>query len=426
MLAGFAEVVITPPSNECLIAGYSLRPATGVHDDLMACAVCLEDRAQRALLISYDLLAMERELIAHLKAAIGTALDLAPEAIFFTCTHTHEGPEVRERRFRDGWYGEERPDYLDPYIRTLTERSVEVARTALALLQPCDLLVNRAYVDENTNRRVFLSDERYVALPGNKHLIDATDEYADKELGILAFCPTGSRQPFGMIVNYTMHPLTAGAVSSLLSADVPGVVRRVVRESMDCPVCYITGACGDNHPKLPEAGFAETERVGRVLATQAIARTYDAHRIPAEQMRLRYATSNVSLRQRTWDEFLQIPLFERDEEILRQNLCRVEEPGAEIDVGYSLLAIGPVLFVGVPGEMLSELGATLKWFSPFKRTYIMYQATDSLDYIPHPNAYLWGGFEIWCGQLSPTATRPLINAVIDTAEDLLQQQSYTE
>jgi hypothetical protein len=429
MNAGFAEVVITPPNADCLIAGYALHPATGVHDELVASAVYLEDGAPNggnplgaaALLVSYDLLAMEKELIARIKAAVMAALPLAEEAIFFTCTHTHEGPEVRERKFRDRWYGEERPAYLDPYIEFLCARTVEAARAAHAAARPCDLVVNRAYVDENMNRRFFLTSEQYIGVPGNKHLVPVTSEYADKELGILAFCPPGSRRPFGLIVNYTVHPLTAGAVSTLLSADIPGVVRRVVRESMQCPVCYITGACGDNHPKAPEAGFAETERAGRVLATQAITRTYDAHRVPPEQLRLRYTTRSIPLRLRSWEEFQQIPLHERDESVLRENLRRVEAPGATVDVAFSLLAIGPVLLIGIPGELLSELGATLKWFSPFKRTYVMYQATDSLDYIAHPNAYLWGGFEIWCGQLSPTAVRPLVNAILDAAEELSRQ-----
>ncbi|MCX6048202.1 MAG: hypothetical protein NT075_24135, partial [Chloroflexi bacterium] len=74
--------------------------------------------------------------------------------------------------------------------------------------------------------------------------------------------------------------------------------------------------------------------------------------------------------------------------------------------------------IGVPGELVAELGSVLKWFSPFKRAYIMYQATDSFDYIAHPNAYLWGGFETMCGQLTPAAARPLINAILDAAEEL--------
>jgi neutral ceramidase len=139
MQAGFAETMITPPNADCLLAGYALYPAKGVHDELYAGALYLSDGAEQALLISYDLLAMERELIARLKGAICAILPLKPEAILFTCTHTHEGPEVRERKFRDHWYGEERPAYLDGYLAFLTEKTVEVAQTAAATQQPCDL-----------------------------------------------------------------------------------------------------------------------------------------------------------------------------------------------------------------------------------------------------------------------------------------------
>jgi hypothetical protein len=145
MHVGFAESIITPPRADSLLAGYALFPATGVYDELYAGAIYLAAGDQRALLISYDLLAMERELIARLKAAICAALPLTPEAIFFTCTHTHKGPEVRERKFRDRWYGEERPAYLDGYLAFLTDKTVEVAQAAEAVLQPCDLLVNRAH-----------------------------------------------------------------------------------------------------------------------------------------------------------------------------------------------------------------------------------------------------------------------------------------
>lgn len=417
MLTGFAEVMITPPDNRCLIAGYSLRPATGVHDPLYASAVYFDDGTTQAALVSYDVLAMEKELIAVLKGALHDQVGLEPSNIFFSCTHTHEGPEVRERKFRDRWYGEERPDYLDGYIEFLSARTVEAVVAAKANAQPIDLLVNRAYVDENMNRRFFLSNEQYLGVPGHKHLTPVTHEHTDKELGILAFCPEGTRLACGLIVNYAVHPLTAGALAPLLSADIPGVVRELVRESLQCPTCYTTGAAGDNHPKGPEAGFAETRRVGQVLATEAVKRTYDAHKVEGP-LRVHTLTRSIPLRLRTLEEFRQIPLNGDGEGAITGNFCRVEKPGALVDVEFALLAVGPVLFIGVPGELVAELGSVLKWFSPFKRTYILYQGTDSLDYIAHPNAYLWGGFETLCGQLSPAAARPLINAIIDGAEEL--------
>jgi neutral ceramidase len=419
MQAGFAEIVITPPGGECLLAGYALHPATGVHDDLYASAIYLADDQTRALLISFDLLAMEKELIARLKTVAASALSIAPAHIFFTCTHTHEGPEVRERKFRDRWTGEGRPDYLDGYLDFLCEQTAAVAQAAANAARPCDLVANRAYVDENLNRRFFLSNEQVLSIPGNKHLAPVATEHADKELGIIGFCDEGTRRPFGLLLNYTMHPLTAGHTSSLISADVPGVVRRLVKESMECHTCYMTGATGDNHPKAPEAGFAETARVGQVLATEAIKRTYDAFRL-AGPLRIGCLTRTVPLRLRTREEFERIPLNGSDERVITENLRRVEEPGARVDVEFSLLAIGPILFIGVPGELLAEVGSVFKWFSPFKRTYVMYQATDSLDYLAHPNAYLWGGFETMCGQLSPSAIRPFVNAVLDAAEELSQ------
>lgn len=420
MQAGFAETIITPPHADCLLAGYALYPATGVHDDLYANAIYLVDGANHALLISYDLLAMERELIARLKAAICAVLPLKPEAIFFTCTHTHEGPEVRERKFRDRWYGEDRPAYLDGYLAFLTEKTVAVAQAAVAASQPFDLLVNRAHVDENMNRRFFLPDGTYLGVPDHKDLIPITHEHTDQELGILAFCAPGSRRPFGLLLNYAMHPLTAGQTSSLLSADVPGVVRELIKESTDALPIYTTGAAGDNHPKAPESGFAETRRVGAVLATEAMKRAYDAYKV-AEPLQLRALTRTVPLPLRTRAEFEQIPTTGMGHRVIDDNLCRIESPGATIEVEFSLLAIGPILFIGVPGELDSELGSVLKWFSPFQWTYILYQATDSLDYIAHPNAYLWGGFETFCGQLSPGVARPLINAILDAAEELAKE-----
>jgi len=421
MQAGFAELIITPPNADCLLAGYALYPATGVHDELYANALYLIDGERCALLISYDLLAMEQELIARIKAALRAELPLTSDAISITCTHTHEGPEVRERKFRDRWDGEERPPYLAGYLDFLINKTVAVARAAAETAQPFDLLVNRAHVDENMNRRFFLANETYLGVPDHKDLIPVTHEHTDKELGILAFCRQNTRRPFGLLLNYAMHPLTAGQTSSLISADVPGVVRDLIKESTDCLPIYTTGAAGDNHPKAPEAGFGETRRVGEVLARAAMTRAYDAHKV-TEPLRLRYLTRTVPLRLRTRSEFEQIPRHGQSERIIDDNLRRVEAPGATVGVEFSLLAIGPVLFIGVPGELVSELGSVLKWFSPFKRTYILYQATDSLDYIAHPNAYLWGGFEAFCGQLSPGAVRPLINAILDAAEELAQDE----
>ena len=417
MKAGFAEVVITPPDGVCYLAGYAGPWATGVHDDVYASAVFLDDGDTTALLMSFDLIALEAPLIVRLKEAVRSRLDIAEERIFFTCTHTHEGPEVRQRKYYVLEGQRVALDYQPAYYEFLGAQVAAVATQAAASAQTCDMLVNRCDVDENHNRRLFLNNEQLLGTPPHKELIPVANGYADKELGLVYFCPTGSRRPFGAIANYTMHPLTAGNTSTLISADVPGVVRDVVRESMQCLTCYITGAAGDNHPKRAESGFAETERVGRILGTEIVNRRYNAHKVEGP-IRLGCLTRSITLPRRTVEELRAIPHRDGDESWMTPILREIQRPGELVDVQFTLLAIGPVLFIGVPGEMVSELGATLKWFSPYKRTYIMYEATEHFSYIAHPNAYQWGGGEALDGHLSPSAVRPLMNAILDAAEEL--------
>ncbi|MBM3189714.1 MAG: hypothetical protein FJZ90_13435 [Chloroflexi bacterium] len=417
MKAGFAEAVITPPDGKCFLAGYAGPWATGVHDDVYASAVYLDDGETRALLVSFDLIALEAPHISRLKRVVRGALDVPEDHIFFTCTHTHEGPEVRKRKhyMRDGQ--EIALDYQEAYYGFLDEQVKGAAVRAAESAVESDMLVNRAHVDENHNRRLFLNNGQFLGTPGHKELICAAGEYADKELGLVYFCPRGSRHPLGVIANYTMHPLTAGNTSTLISADVPGVVRNVVRESMQCLTCYITGATGDNHPKRAESGFAEMERVGRELGTEVVNRRYNALKV-GEPIRLRCLTRSLTLRLRTVEELRAIPHRGEGDAWMEPILREIETPGAPVEVQFTLLGMGPVLFIGVPGEMVSELGQTLKWFSPFKRTYIMYEATEHFSYIAHPNAYVWGGGEAIDGHLSPSAVRPLINAILDAAEEI--------
>lgn len=87
---GFAETVITPPGGRCALAGYGPQFwSTGVHDDLYASAVYLEDEETRGMLVSFDLIGLGVDLIASLKEAIKQSAGVDKGNIMFTCTHTH-------------------------------------------------------------------------------------------------------------------------------------------------------------------------------------------------------------------------------------------------------------------------------------------------------------------------------------------------
>jgi hypothetical protein len=154
-------------------------------------------------------------------------------------------------------------------------------------------------------------------------------------------------------------------------------------------------------------------RVGERLGTEVVKRRYDAYTIP-EPIHLKCLTGSVTVKSATEEDLARIP---GREEWRRP---RRSDPPGELEVDYTLLALGPALLIGVPGELFAELGSVLKWMSPFKWTYIMYVATASRGYIAHPNAYAWGGYETANPRISPRSVRPLVNTILDSADELFR------
>ena len=80
--------------------------------------------------------------------------------------------------------------------------------------------------------------------------------------------------------------------------------------------------------------------------------------------------------------------------------------------------MGDVAFVGVPGELLAELGQEIKWHSPYRKTFILYCSTAYFAYLCHGNALLSGGYEPWTQLCDSRSGLKLVNAAVDGLYDL--------
>ncbi|TAK58878.1 MAG: hypothetical protein EPO22_10620, partial [Dehalococcoidia bacterium] len=91
--AGAAEAVITPPVGT-LMDGYSGREggAVGVHDDLHARALVVDDGNTSAALVSADLIGVDRRLVASVRERAASATGIPAANILVAATHTHAGP----------------------------------------------------------------------------------------------------------------------------------------------------------------------------------------------------------------------------------------------------------------------------------------------------------------------------------------------
>ncbi|HYE07387.1 MAG TPA: hypothetical protein VEL07_17865 [Planctomycetota bacterium] len=414
IVCGTGRRSINPEPGHAL-AGYGAGyPNEGVHDDLTLTVLFLADGATRAALACFDLIGMDATLNLAVRAAIGEALDLPSAQVVVTCTHTHGGPEVRDYHPTSGTCDRARP----AYNALLIARAREAAREAGEGAEPCELLWNRASAAHNMNRRFVFPDRTFHYVPDRKQLAGLSDEHVDRELGLIAFRRAGSSNRYrALLTNYAMHPVCVGNASNLCTADWPGALRAVVEDTFaGCRCVATTGAMGDQHPLLPEAGFASARRVGGALGELAVARAYDAVRVDDQALRLVRRQIELPLRDAATRR-----LFPREAE--RAYVPDLAAGGAAtVRVEIALLGIGPVLLVGVPGELVAELGSFIKWCSPFLATYVLYQATGNLGYIPAGNQHLWGGYEAVANPFARRAGELLVRAVLDAADELAAQR----
>lgn len=95
--AGFARRIINPPRGILSIGfGDRFKGNKGVHDDLTATAMVLEENGVKIGLVALDLLAMHEDFTQELEMVYGMPLLLC-------CAHTHSAPmfmAVNPFRFR--------------------------------------------------------------------------------------------------------------------------------------------------------------------------------------------------------------------------------------------------------------------------------------------------------------------------------------
>lgn len=144
--AGICETNITPPVGVWL-AGYAGRSSgcIGVHDELYARVLALDDGLSLACIISLDLIALDFDLVELIRDGIHRKVGISYERILLNCSHTHSGPGTRTFRAM----GER--DEL--YCNVMARKVVGAVQQAADMLAPVSLRWGRAPVQIGINRR---------------------------------------------------------------------------------------------------------------------------------------------------------------------------------------------------------------------------------------------------------------------------------
>ena len=341
---------VVSPEIGAMVAGYGPQDVSVMkYDDLMMHGVCFDDGEKRAMLISFDLIGLAREVVVELRERCAAALGCEPRDILLSCTHTHGGPHTR--RSRKGSYDE-------GATRMMIERTVEAVRGIRESdFVEGDLYAYSAHAAVNINRRYTGPDNVCRMLFDNRELEPLADGVCDTEVGILFLLDAGLI-PREVIVNYAAHPLashTPGASGHAITSDYPGLLRRYLEETLHANATFVSGAAGDQFPIDSEIGFQSLDSIAKPLARETVRGIVNARCNPArfrmEAPRIQTMLKSVTATVRADSPRLSAALRGRQ----------------TVDLELQLMSIGDICFVGVPGELLAELGLEIKWHTPFKR-----------------------------------------------------------
>lgn len=358
--------------------------------------------------MALDLIYAYEEAVAAVRQAVAASTGIPPEGLLIAGTHTHSGPLNA---------GDDATDQERAYWAGLPAYLTQVVTQAAADLRPARLGVASGWCAIGINRRE--------PMPGNRIELGRNHfGIFDTEVGVVRIeAPDGL--PIAALISYTCHPVCLMADNYLLSADYPGFARHFLESTLGAGMAlFFNGACGNVNPReaavnhgLASAGnFSTAQRAGHNLAAEA-ARVWRkatltddaalscAHRtisLPTNYERaLRAAEAALADAERQAagpgpDESPYVTWRSRPNlERARARLTQVREKGtAPVTCEIQAIKAGPLAFLGWPGEIFCELGMAAKQGSPFHPTYIIGYANGAIGYVPTPEAFGEGGYEV--------------------------------
>ncbi len=377
--AGFAAIPITPSVNDTWIdenndarfnekdgdrykdrnqngrfdsywmAGFNHnRPAAGVHDDLWARAMVVDDGQTRLALVVLDVIGFMHNDVIDVRHLIPKDLNINYTIV--CSTHNHEAPDLigiwGKNPFKSGVNRE--------YLKFVKRQAANVIMQAFRNLRPAKF----RFAQDLEGARALVTDTRrpYVLDPGLR-LMQAIDAHTGMSLGV--------------IVSWANHPETLWSKNLLISSDFPHYVReaiekgiydgnRLVMPGLGGVVIYINGAIGGLMTTPPdfavnspfsdtfymEPSFEKANAQGHFLAKLSLQALQQPSVVTIER-------GGIRLRART----ILVPV---DNNIFRlaaalKVIDRGFTNGLKIRTELAAWRLGSASFIAIPGEIYPEM-----------------------------------------------------------------------
>ncbi|HEY6300666.1 MAG TPA: neutral/alkaline non-lysosomal ceramidase N-terminal domain-containing protein [Candidatus Binatus sp.] len=430
LYAGAARVKLDPPAGLAML-GYGNRVGrnAGVHDDLAAQALVLRGGADGAgnakvAIVGVDVLALGARIADDIRARVAAGTDIPADSILVCATHTHSAPafNIFATPLADAKPAEGRN--LE-WERALPAKIADAIVQANKNLEPATLRAATAPFTLGINRRL-MRPQRQIQIAANRSgPADATAQV----LG--AYRADGT--PIAFLMNYPCHGVVLCEDNLLYSRDWPGFAMDEIEGASGSaggprPISiFLQGATGNIDPRS-RGNFEVAEQHGRAMGRGALDALEHAPSIANSAIAARRIVLNLKLKdfsddlalardcaaqtqasldnhrggdgyqlKRLRDHHAQsraaLVALEALEEQNRRDR-RVDLAHCELATAITVVTVGDLAIVGIPGELFVELGLALKANPYFTKTLVAGYCNDLIGYIPTRAAYPEGGYEV--------------------------------
>lgn len=402
--AGAARVNITPPAHAFPFTFEQEKPIVGVHDDVFARALVLENNGKRVALVSIEVTTVPEapETIRAIAEAAGL-----PEAnVMVTASHTHNVPIA----FYHG-------PAMTPVRRREYDRvrlgAVEAVKIAAAALKPARIAFKRGEAHVNMNNG---ENSGYKGWPDPKG-------FSDKSLDVIRV-ESLDGAPVALMLNYATHAeVMFRSVTKdggyEVTGDLPGAVSRILESSAaGAPVVLFTSAAEGDQLSV----FKSLQPAAELPASDEGAGGWSLLNLMARRL----ATSALHVLAAMPPGSSSAPIaVARGGATCPGQKFNVERPSGRIlgiedtppvTVPLQLFRIGDIALAGVAGDVASQIGASIKDASSAPNTTVVTMLAGSVGYILPDSAFREPGHGALGSRIKPGCVE---QAVPRAAADLL-------
>ena len=425
--AGAARKSIVPPF-PTQMGGFTDRVKNfeGVHDELFARALVLDNGTTKLVFIGSDLMAIDAELVRLAREQITRTTGIPASHILICCTHNHSAPSYYQKTPMG-------QDDAEPSLKKfLLKQFVSVAIEAERTMVPARAGFAAGSLEGVTRNR------------------QQKNDVIDPQVGVLRVEERDGRKTIATLFNFTGHPVILGSTNLMLSGEYPGAASRAVEKLLGGVAIPTQGACGDITVNRNGDPFLEIERLGRTVAGEVI-KTSGLIEL-RDDLALKAASKSLRLPARRWPSLEQAKsaleqgqaaleaarkqnapaavtgLLDDKNRVLKMAVLTAQKSASdpskketELEAEVQVVQVGNVMFGAIPGELFVEYALELR--SRVKQDTgnsfcLVGYANGYLGYIVTPRAVETGGYEASVTRLDAQAGRTLTENVIELVHQL--------